>query len=151
MIKPITTNRRATYDYEILDRYEAGIELRGSEVKSLREGKANLKDSYAAVQGGEVFLIGAYIAPYGFAREGGHTPERDRRLLLHRREIDRIAGVLAEKGLTLVPIRMYFKDGKAKIELGVGRGKRTIDKRQSIKERESKREMERAIRNAHRR
>ena len=150
MIKPITTNRRATFDYEILDRFEAGIELRGSEVKSLREGKANLKDSYASVQRGEAFLIGAYIAPYNFAREGGHEAERSRKLLLHRSEIDKIAGILAEKGLTLVPIRMYFKDGRAKIELGIGRGKRTIDKRQTIKERESKREMERAVRNAHR-
>jgi SsrA-binding protein len=151
MIKPITTNRRATYDYEILERFEAGLELQGSEVKSLREGKANLKDSYAAVQSGEAYLVGAYIAPYGFARQGGHDPERSRKLLLHRREIDRIAGTLAEKGLTLVPIRMYFKDGRAKIELGIGRGKRTIDKRQTIKERESKREMDRAVRNAHRR
>lgn len=150
MIKPITTNRRATFDYEILERFEAGLELRGSEVKSLREGHANLKDSYAAVQGGQMFLIGAYVAPYTFARDGGHDPERPRKLLLHRHEIDKIAGTLAEKGLTLVPIRMYWKDGIAKIELGIGRGKTNIDKRQTIKERESKREMDRAVRGAQR-
>ncbi len=151
MIKSITTNRRATFDYEILERFEAGIALLGSEVKSLREGQANLKDSYAWVKDGEVYLVGAYIAPYGFAREGGHAPERDRKLLLHRREIDKIAGTLAEKGLTLVPMRMYFKDGRVKIELGIGRGKRTVDKRQTIKEREAKREMDRSIRRATRR
>lgn len=150
MMKTIATNRRASFDYEILERIEAGIELKGSEVKSLREGKVNLKDSYALVKDGQVFLIGAYIAPYGFAREGGHPPERERRLLMHRREIDKIAGTLAEKGLTLVPIRLYFKDGRVKIELGVGRGKRTVDKRHAIKEREAKREMERSIRSANR-
>lgn len=145
-MKVIATNRRATYDYEILERFEAGIALLGSEVKSMREGKANLQDAYATVNAGQVLLMGAYVAPYGFAREGGHEPTRVRKLLLHRREIDRIAGKLAEKGLTLVPMKLYFKDGKVKLELGLGRGKRTIDKRHSIKERELKREMERATR-----
>lgn len=148
MMKIIASNRRATFDYDITDRYEAGIELKGSEVKSLRAGKVDFKDSYAFVRSGEVFLVGCYIAPYGFSRDGGHSPERDRRLLLHRREIDKIAGTLAEKGLTLVPIRMYFKDGRAKIELGIGRGRRTVDKRHAIREREHKREMDRSIRNA---
>jgi SsrA-binding protein len=148
MIKVVTTNRRATHDYEILERFEAGLVLAGSEVKSLREGKVNLKDSFAQVRGGEVFLVGAYISPYSFAREGGHPAERDRKLLLQRREIDKIAGTLAEKGLTLVPLKIYFKDDHAKVELGLGRGKRTVDKRQTIKEREQEREMQRAMRRA---
>jgi SsrA-binding protein len=150
MIKVVTTNRRATHDYQILERFEAGMVLEGSEVKSLREGKANLKDSFAWVKRGEVFLVGAYIAPYSFSRDGGHLPERDRKLLLHRREIDHIASKLAEKGLTLIPMKLYFKDGTVKAELGLGRGKNTVDKRQSLKERESKREMERALRRASR-
>ncbi|MGF1666206.1 MAG: SsrA-binding protein SmpB [Acidimicrobiia bacterium] len=150
MMKIVTTNRRATHDYEILERFEAGMVLDGSEVKSLREGKANLKDSFAWVKRGEVFLVGAYIAPYTFARDGGHLPERERKLLLHRHEIDHIASKLAEKGLTLVPMKLYFKDGTVKAELGLGRGKNTVDKRQSLKERESKREMQRALRRASR-
>ncbi len=147
-MKAIATNRRATFDYEILDRFEAGLALLGSEVKSMREGKANLQDAYAVVQDGQAFLVGAYVAPYGFARDGGHDPTRTRRLLLHRREIDKLAGVLAEKGLTLVPMRLYFKEGKVKVELGLGRGRRTVDKRHAIKEREQKREMDRARRRA---
>ena len=145
-MKVITQNRRARHDYEILDTFEAGLVLEGSEVKSLRDGQANLKDSFAQIRDGEAWLVGAYIAPYSFSRGGGHDPERSRKLLLHRREIDRIGGQLAEKGLTLVPLRMYFKEGVAKVELGLGRGKRAYDKRQSIKEREEKREMDRAIR-----
>ncbi len=144
--KIVATNRRARRNYSIIDTYEAGMVLVGSEVKSLREGKMELKDSYADVQRGEVFLVGAHISPYGFAREGGHDPERDRKLLLHRREIDRIAGALAEKGLTLVPLRVYFKDGKAKVELGLGKGKTSVDKRHSLREREHDREIERAAR-----
>ena len=145
-MKPVTTNRRARYDHEILETYEAGMVLVGSEVKSLRDGQANLKDSYAVVRDGELWLIGCHIAPYAFSRLGGHEPERERKLLLHRREIDRVASKLAEKGLTLVPLRIYFKDGKAKIELGLGRGKRTYDKRHSLKAKEQKREMDRAMR-----
>ena len=143
-VKVVATNRRARRNYSIFDTYEAGMVLVGSEVKSLREGKMELKDSYAHVQRGEVFLVGAHISPYGFAREGGHDPERERKLLLHRREIDRIAGALAEKGLTLVPLRVYFKDGKAKVELGLGKGKTSVDKRHSLREREHEREMDRA-------
>lgn len=145
-MKTIATNRRARHDYEILETYEAGLVLSGSEVKSLRDGKANLKDSFAHVRGGEVFLEGMYIAPYSFSRAGGHEPERTRKLLLNRREIDQIAGKIAERGLTLVPLRLYFTEGKAKLELGLARGKRTVDKRQAIKEREQQREMERAVR-----
>ena len=145
-IKTITTNRRARHDFEILDRFEAGLVLEGSEVKSLRAGQAQLKDSYAAVRDGEVWLVGAYIAPYSFSRQGGHDPERTRKLLMSRREIDRLASRLAEQGLALVPLSMYFKDGRAKVELGLGRGRRTIDKRDAVKEREQKREMEKATR-----
>lgn len=149
--KTIATNRRARHDYEIIDTFEAGIVLQGSEVKSLRDGKANLKDSFAHIKDGEAFLVGCYIAPHSFSRAGGHDPERTRKLLLHRRELDRIAGTLAERGLTLVPLRIYFKDGKAKVELGLAKGRRTVDKRRAIREREQKREMERAMRAHHRR
>lgn len=143
-IKIIATNRRARRNYTIVETYEAGIALLGSEVKSLRESKMELKDSYGDVRRGEVWLVGAYIGPYKFARDGGHEPERERKLLLHRREIDRIAGQVAEKGLTLVPLQVYFKDGKAKVELGLARGKTTVDKRQTIRDRDHRREMERA-------
>ncbi len=145
-MKVVASNRKARHDYEILDRFEAGLALEGSEVKSLREGKVVLKDSFAHVRDGEMWLVGAYIAPYQFSRGGGHDPERTRKLLLHRREIDRIAAKLAEKGLTLIPLQVYLKDGRAKVELGLGRGKRTIDKRDAIKERDQQREMERALR-----
>ena len=144
--KFVTRNRRARHDYEITETVEAGLVLEGSEVKSLRAGNANLKDAYANFSGGEAWLENAYIAPYQFARDGGHRPERRRKLLLHRREIDRIARKLAEKGLTLVPLSIYFKDGRAKVELGLGRGKRQYDKRQTIKKRTQEREMARAQR-----
>ncbi|HUG74663.1 MAG TPA: SsrA-binding protein SmpB [Acidimicrobiia bacterium] len=144
--KIIATNRRARFDFEFVETFEAGMSLLGSEVKSLREGKADIKDAYAAVRDGEMWLYGLHIAPYQFARDGGHEPERDRKLLLHRAEIDRIASSLAEKGLTLVPIKLYFKDSKAKVELGLGRGKSKYDKRETIKRREADREMQRAIR-----
>jgi SsrA-binding protein len=127
-VKVVATNRRARHDYAIVDTYEAGLVLLGSEVKSLREGHIQLKDSYATIEDGEAYLIGAHIAPYGYARDGGHEPERPRKLLLHKREIGRLAGTLAEKGLTLIPLQVYFKDGKAKVELAVAKGKRTVDK-----------------------
>ncbi len=142
--KVVTTNRRARHDYEVVDTFEAGLVLLGSEVKSLRAGNATLKDAYADVRQGELWLENAHIAPYGFARDGGHQPERPRKLLMHRREIDRIAGTLAEKGLTLIPLSIYFRDGIAKVELALARGRRTIDKRQAIRKREQQREMERA-------
>jgi len=145
-VKVIASNRRARHDYEILDTYEAGLVLLGSEVKSLREGKAHLKDSFAHIRDSEAFLVGAYIGPYAFARDGGHEPERSRKLLLSRRQIDRLGAEVAEKGLTLVPLRLYFKEGKAKVELGLARGKRTIDKRETTKRRDQEREMERAFR-----
>jgi SsrA-binding protein len=143
-VKVVATNRRARRNYTIVDTFEAGLALVGSEVKSLRAGKLELKDSYAHIDHGEAFLVGAHISPYDFAREGGHDPERPRKLLLHRKEIDRIAGALAEKGLTLVPLQVYFKDGKAKVELGLAKGKTTYDKRDTLKKRDAEREMERA-------
>jgi SsrA-binding protein len=145
-VKTITTNRRARHNYQITETYEAGLVLRGSEVKSLRAGNANLKDAYVMFREGEAWLVGAYIAPYSFSREGGHNPERDRKLLLHKREIERVAAKVAERGLTLVPMSMYFKEGKAKVELGLGRGKARYDKRHALKEKQQKREMERALR-----
>ena len=145
-VKVVATNRRARRNYTVVDTFEAGMVLLGSEVKSLREGKMELKDSYADIRRGEAFLVGAHISPYDFAREGGHDPERERKLLLHRREIDRIAGSVAEKGLTLIPLRVYFRDGNAKVELALARGKTTVDKRQTLRDREHAREMERATR-----
>jgi SsrA-binding protein len=144
--KTIATNRRARFDYEISDTFEAGLVLLGSEVKSLRLGKANLSDAYAIVRGREAFLVGAYIAPYEFAREGGHDPTRTRKLLLHAREIERIGAAVAEKGLALVPMRLYFKQGRAKIEIGLGKGKARYDKRETLKRRQADREMQRAMR-----
>jgi SsrA-binding protein len=145
-VKVVATNRRARRNYTVLDTYEAGLALVGSEVKSMRDGRMELKDSYGDIRRGEAFLVGAHIGPYDFARDGGHDPERDRKLLLHRREIDRIAGGLAEKGLTLVPLQVYFKDGKAKVELALARGKTTVDKRNTLRDREHAREIERATR-----
>ena len=145
-LKVVASNRRARHDYEIIDSYEAGLVLQGSEIKSIREGHVQLKDSFAHVRDGEMYLVGSYIGPYAFSRDGGHEPERSRKLLLQRRQIDRIASELAEKGLTLIPLRMYLKKGKAKVELGLARGKRTIDKRETIKQRDLDREMERALR-----
>ncbi|OFW67166.1 MAG: SsrA-binding protein [Actinobacteria bacterium RBG_16_68_21] len=144
--KTIATNRRARFDFEIVETVEAGIVLLGSEVKSLRNGRADLKDSYAAVTKGELWLHGLRISPYEFAPDGGHDPERDRKLLLHRLEIDKIGAKLAERGLTLIPIKLYFKDGKAKVELGLGKGKSKYDKRETLKRRQADREMQRAIR-----
>ncbi|MGH2906774.1 MAG: SsrA-binding protein SmpB [Solirubrobacterales bacterium] len=140
----IATNREARFRYELTDKVEAGIALRGSEVKSMREGGVQMKDAYASVDNGEVWLRNLHIAPYKHAGNDNHEPERQRKLLLHRREIDRIIGKLAEKGFSLIPTRIYFKDGRAKVELALGRGKDVGDKRQTIKEREMKREMDRA-------
>ncbi len=142
----VATNRYASYRFELLDRLECGIELQGTEVKSLRNGGAQLKDGYALVRDGELYLHNVHIPPYGPAARDNHDPDRDRRLLAHRRQIDRLAGQIKEKGLTLVPTRIYFSDGRAKVELALARGKDVGDKRQAIKEREMKREMERAIR-----
>ena len=146
VVKAITTNRRARHDYEITETFEAGLVLQGSEVKSLRAGNANLKDAYVMFRDGEAWLIGGYIAPYSFSREGGHRPDRERKLLLHKKEIEKIASKVAERGLTLVPLGMYFKEGRAKVELGLGRGKARYDKRHALKEKQQKREMDRAVR-----
>ncbi len=142
----MASNRRARRNFEILDTFEAGLVLLGSEVKSLRAGQADLKDAYATIRGGEAWLENLHIAPYAFARDGGHEPERRRKLLLHRRQIDRLAGTLAEKGLTLIPLAIYFSEGRAKVELGLARGKRTYDKRRELRRKEEEREMDRARR-----
>jgi SsrA-binding protein len=144
----VATNRRASYRYNLLERFECGIVLTGTEVKSLRDGKAQLKDSYAVVRDGEVWLIGAYIPPYGPASRENHEPERDRKLLLHRREIDRLIGLTQERGLTLVPTRMYFggERSRAKVELALARGKDVHDKRESIRKRDMAREVQRELR-----
>ena len=142
----VASNRRARFDYEILDTFEAGLVLLGSEVKSLRQGKASINEAYASERNGELWLESMNITPYEYAREGGHEATRPRKLLLHKREIARIAEKLREQSLTLVPTRVYFSNGRAKVELALGRGKRTIDKRQSIKKREQQREMDRAHR-----
>ena len=144
--KVVATNRKARHDFEIIDTFECGIVLRGSEVKSLRDAQVQLKDAYADIRDGEVWLERAHIAPYGFAAGGGHDPERPRKLLLHRREIDRLIGKVNEVGLTLVPLQIYFKEGKAKVELALAKGRRSYDKRQKIRERMERREMERAKR-----
>jgi SsrA-binding protein len=148
--KVVARNRKARHDYEVLDTFEAGLQLLGSEVKSLRAASAQIKDGFVLIHGGEAWLENVHIAPYQFAREGGHEPERSRKLLLRRSEIDRLAGILAEKGLTLVPLSIYFVRGLAKVELGLVKGRRTYDKRQAIRQREEKREMDRATRRARR-
>jgi SsrA-binding protein len=141
----VATNRQAGYRYEFLDKLEAGIQLEGTEVKSVRDGGVQLKDAYASIRDGEVWLHNVHIAPYAPASRENHEPERPRKLLLHRREIDRLIGTTQEKGLTLVPTRMYFKGPRAKVEIAVARGKDVGDKRRTIKEREMKREAERAM------
>jgi SsrA-binding protein len=142
--KPVATNRRARFDYNIEETFEAGIVLTGSEVKSLRAGRASLGEAYARVAGGEVWLENMHIAPYSQASTRSHEPRRPRKLLLHRKEIDRLVGRTQERGLTLVPMRLYFKRGLAKVQLGLGRGKRRYEKRQATMEREQRREIERA-------
>jgi SsrA-binding protein len=148
----IATNRRASFRYNLLDRFQSGIVLTGTEVKSLREGQVQLKDAYATVRDGEVWLIGMYIAPYGPASRENHDPERERKLLLHRNEIDRLIGATRERGLTIVPTRVYFSDpgSRAKVEIALARGKDVHDKRESIRRRESAREVARELREAQR-
>jgi SsrA-binding protein len=149
-IKVVTTNRKARHDFQILDTLEAGISLQGTEVKSLRAGRVNLKDSHAEIRAGEVFLIGAHISPYTQGNRFNHDPERDRRLLLHKREIVRLGVKVREKGLTIVPLRIYFKSNRAKVELALARGKRMYDKREAIAKRDVKRELDRAMKEAKR-
>jgi SsrA-binding protein len=144
--KVIATNRKAFHNFSILETYEAGLVLRGTEVKSLREAQVNFKDCYATIDDSEAWLIGCHISPYHHGSDANHEPDRRRKLLLHRREIARLLGKVAERGLTLVPLRLYFKEGRAKVELGLARGKKLHDKRATIRERESRREMEKESR-----
>ncbi len=144
--KLIAENRRARHDYELLDRYEAGVVLTGSEVKSLREGRVTLGQAYADVRDAEVWLVGAEISIYKQAGIQNHDPTRDRKLLLKRHEISTLIGKVKEKGLTLVPTRLYFKDGKIKLEIALARGKERIDKRRDLAAKDAKRQMERALR-----
>jgi SsrA-binding protein len=142
----VASNRQASYRFELLERFEAGIVLTGTEVKSLRDGRAQIKDAYATVEDGEVWLHNLHIPPYPPAAHDNHAPERDRKLLLHRREIERLIGKTQERGLTLVPTRLYFSGPRAKVELALARGKDRYDKRESIRAREMAREAERAMR-----
>ena len=143
--KVISENRRARYDYELLERFEAGIVLTGTEVKSLREGRATLAQAYADIRDMEVWLVGAEIAEYDQGNLANHVPARDRKLLLRRGEIASLVGKVREKGLTLVPTRMYFKDGKVKVELALARGKERADKRRTLVDRDAKRQIDRAL------
>jgi len=143
--KLISDNRRARHDYTLFERVEAGLQLAGTEVKSLRQGGATLARAHAEERGGELWLVGAHIAPYDKSGASGHDPDRDRKLLLHRREIDRLAGRARERGLTLVPTRLYFKDGRAKVEIALARGKELRDKRRDIAKRDADRQIERAL------
>ena len=138
--KLIASNKKALHDYFVLQKLEAGIELMGTEVKSLRGGKANLKDSYVAIERGEAYLLGTHISPYSHGNIANHDPERKRRLLLHKREIEKLHEQIQEKGLTVVPLRLYFKGGRVKTEIAVVRGKKLYDKRETEKRREQERE-----------
>ncbi|MFP4533644.1 MAG: SsrA-binding protein SmpB [Desulfobacterales bacterium] len=142
-IKIIAENRKARHEFHIDDEIEAGMVLRGTEVKSLREGRANLKDAYANIKNGELYLYQVHISPYPFAYYDNHEPLRPRKLLLHKSELKRLIGKVREKGFTLVPLRIYFKNGKAKVKIALARGKRKYDKREAIKERDLKRELDR--------
>ena len=149
--KVVATNRQARRDYEIIDTLEAGLVLRGSEVKSLRESKVQLSDTYARIVGAEAWLVGLHVAPYSHAGDStGHEPDRDRKLLLHRSEIEQLRSRLDQDRLTLVPLALYFKDGRAKVELGLARGRRQYDKRQVIARRDAEREAQRAMARANR-
>lgn len=141
--RAIVTNRKALHDYFILDRLEAGIALKGTEVKSLRQGGANLQDGYAMIRNGEVWLIGMHVSPFEKGNINNHDPKRDRKLLLHKKEIRKLIGRTSEKGLTLIPLRVYFKNNIVKVELGIARGKKSYDKREAIAKREIERHLQR--------
>jgi SsrA-binding protein len=147
--KLVCVNRQARHNYFIDETYEAGLVLLGSEVKSLRDGKANLVDSYAQIRRGEAFLINAHISPYAGANQFNHEPNRMRKLLLHAREIERLTGKTKERGLTLIPLKVYFKDGRAKVELGLARGKKLYDKRDTLRRKVAEREVERSLKSRH--
>ena len=144
-IKMVAKNRKARFEYTIEETLEAGLVLTGTEVKSLRQGRVNLKDGFARIKDGEVWLENVNISPYPFSHYGNHEPERPRKLLIHRYEIRRLTGKTAERGYSLIPLSLYFKEGRAKIQLGLARGKKTRDKRQAIRERQESREVERAL------
>ena len=145
MEKIVCQNPTAHRDYILEEKYEAGIELQGSEVKSLRDGKASVKESFGMIQDGEVFLVNSYIAPYESANIFNHDPRRNRKLLLHKREINRLIGKTQIRGYTLIPVKIYFKNGRAKVELALAKGKKSFDKREDIKKREADREVEKAL------
>jgi SsrA-binding protein len=144
--KVVARNRRARFEFDLLETIEAGIVLTGTEVKSLRNGKASLEESYAGIENGEVFLYGCDIPEYLQANRMNHKPKRPRKLLLHRREIDKLFAKASEKGLTIVPLKIYFKDGMAKVEVSIARGRKTYDKREALKKQDAKRDMDRALR-----
>ncbi len=148
--KVVCTNRKARHDYAIQDTLEAGLVLTGTEVKSLRAGMANLKDSYALIKKGEVFLLNCHISPYDFGNIQNHDPVRTRKLLLHSRQIRKLIGLTAQKGYTLVPLKIYFTRGKAKVAIGIAKGKKLHDKRQSLKEKEARKDMARALKDSFR-
>src|SRR5947209_6365561 len=145
-VKVVAVNRRATHDYFIDERVEAGLALTGTEIKSIREGRINLREGYARIADGEAWLVNVHIAPYEHGNRYNHEPLRERKLLLHRKEIDELVGKVRQKGYTLVPMQVYLKNGRAKVELGLARGKREYDKRHAIAEREAKRNIERGLR-----
>jgi len=145
-IKIIVQNKKARYDFEIISTYEAGLVLSGTEIKSIRAGRIQLKDGYGKIQGGEAFLHDIYIAPYPNAGPFNHDPTQPRKLLLHKKEIQRLYGKIQEKGLALIPLRVYLKAGKAKVELGLGKGKRKYEKREELKRQDAKREIQRTLR-----
>ena len=142
---PVATNKKAYHDYQIIEVIEAGISLKGNEVKSIREGGVNLKDSYVRVIKGEVFLVGCHVTPYSHSRREECEPIRDRRLLLHQREIDKLGIKVQQKGLTLIPLKIYFRKGRCKLEVGLGSGKKLYDKRQDIKAKEARRDIDRVM------
>ena len=147
-VKLIAKNKKAKFDYQLSDRFEAGLVLKGSEVKSLRLGKGNLTDSYAKIENGQAWLIGCHISAYPWASYDNHDPERPRKLLLHKRQIRRLSGKVNEQGSSLIPIILYFKNGLAKVELALAKGKKAFDKRETIKSREINREISRAMKNS---
>jgi len=149
-ITPLASNRKARHDYEVLEVVEAGVQLHGTEVKSARGGRVQLKDAYVDFRDGQAFLVGVHIGAYTHGNRENHEPERPRKLLLHRREIDRLFGQVQQKGLTVVPLELYLKGPWIKTELGLVRGKKLFDKRETIKQRESQRDMQRALREANR-
>ena len=149
-VKPIPDNRRARHDYHLLERLEAGIALTGTEIKSLRDGQVTLQRAFAELRGGEAYLVGAHISEYAQGNLQNHDPDRDRKLLLHRKEIDSLLGKTRERGLTLVPTRMYFKDGRVKVEIALARGKEARDKRRDLVERDAQRQIERALKDRRR-